>query len=75
MAYLNSIAAPYAHLGIEYIPLGGLDVSNFTRYLAMKNVPAVGGSWIAPRNLIQNKEWLTITTNARQAASKLGISD
>ena len=56
VAYLNSIAAPYAHLGIEYIPLGGLDVSNFTRYLAMKNVPAVGGSWIAPRNLIQNKE-------------------
>lgn len=73
IAYLNSMAAPYAHLGIEFIPLGGLDVNNFTRYLALKNVPAVGGSWIAPRDLIQNKAWTAITANAKQATSKLVI--
>lgn len=69
--YLKSMAAPYAHLGLEYIPLGGLDADNFTRYLALDNVPAVGGSWIAPRELIQKRDWETITRNARQATGKL----
>jgi 2-dehydro-3-deoxyphosphogluconate aldolase/(4S)-4-hydroxy-2-oxoglutarate aldolase len=71
ISYLKSMGAPYAHLGLEYIPLGGLDESNFTRYLALENVPAVGGSWIAPRDLIQNKAWAAITANARRATEQL----
>jgi 2-dehydro-3-deoxyphosphogluconate aldolase/(4S)-4-hydroxy-2-oxoglutarate aldolase len=71
IAYLNAIAGPYAHLGMEYIPLGGLDEKNFTRYLALKNVPAVGGSWIAPRDLIQKKDWATITANAQRAIQQV----
>jgi 2-dehydro-3-deoxyphosphogluconate aldolase/(4S)-4-hydroxy-2-oxoglutarate aldolase len=73
IAYLNSMAGPYAHLGLEYIPLGGLDENNFAGYLALKNVPAVGGSWIAPRELIQKKAWATITGNARRAIEKTRI--
>ena len=69
--YLNTMAGPYAHLGLEYIPLGGLDENNFTRYLALENVPAVGGSWIAPRDLIQKKDWSSITANAQRCAQKL----
>jgi 2-dehydro-3-deoxyphosphogluconate aldolase/(4S)-4-hydroxy-2-oxoglutarate aldolase len=69
--YLKSIAAPYAHLDLEYIPLGGLDAENFTRYLALENVPAVGGSWIAPRDLIRQRDWETITRNALEATGKL----
>jgi 2-dehydro-3-deoxyphosphogluconate aldolase/(4S)-4-hydroxy-2-oxoglutarate aldolase len=65
------MSAPYAHLGLEYIPLGGLDEGNFTRYLSLKNVPAVGGSWIAPRDLIQKKDWSTITANAQRALEKI----
>jgi len=64
--YLQTIGAPYAHLGLEYIPLGGLGPDNFTRYLALPNVTAVGGSWVAPRELIQKGDWKTITANARQ---------
>lgn len=71
VTYLNSIAGPYAHLGLEYIPLGGLDENNFTRYLALKNVPAVGGSWIAPRDLIQKQAWPAITNNAIRATQLL----
>jgi 2-dehydro-3-deoxyphosphogluconate aldolase/(4S)-4-hydroxy-2-oxoglutarate aldolase len=71
ITYLNAIAGPYAHLGLEYIPLGGLDENNFTRYLALKNVPAVGGSWIAPRDLIQKKDWSTITANAQRAIQQV----
>jgi 2-keto-3-deoxy-6-phosphogluconate aldolase len=34
-------------------------------------VPAVGGSWIAPRGLIQKRDWAAITRNAREATGKL----
>jgi 2-dehydro-3-deoxyphosphogluconate aldolase/(4S)-4-hydroxy-2-oxoglutarate aldolase len=71
ISYLQSVAAPYAHLDLEYIPLGGLDAENFTRYLALENVPAIGGSWIAPRELIRKRDWETITRNALEATGKL----
>lgn len=71
LPYLRSMAGPYAHRGLAFIPLGGLDETNFTTYLADPLVSAVGGSWIAPRGLIQKRNWEAITQNARQATSKL----
>ncbi|MBT8044572.1 MAG: bifunctional 4-hydroxy-2-oxoglutarate aldolase/2-dehydro-3-deoxy-phosphogluconate aldolase [Verrucomicrobiae bacterium] len=71
ISYLKSMAAPYAHLGLRYIPLGGLNFDNFTDYLALDLVPAVGGSWIAPRPLIQAQDWSAIRDNAQTAQAKL----
>ncbi|QDV70050.1 Putative KHG/KDPG aldolase [Rosistilla carotiformis] len=68
MRYLNSMAAPYAHLGLQFIPLGGLDAKNMASYLSSPLVPAIGGSWIAPRKLIQQKAWAEITENATEAS-------
>jgi 2-dehydro-3-deoxyphosphogluconate aldolase/(4S)-4-hydroxy-2-oxoglutarate aldolase len=67
MKYLSSMSAPYAHLGLRFIPLGGLNVENMGSYLAAPIVPAVGGSWIAPRTLIKQEDWPAITQNAAQA--------
>ena len=66
--YLQSIAAPYKHLEIKYIPLGGITLENMQPYFQTRLVPAVGGSWIAPEKLIRNKDWEEISTNARQAS-------
>lgn len=66
MAYLRSMHAPYAHLGLRFIPLGGLNADNMVTYLADPAVPAVGGSWIAPRKLIQQEDWSAITENAAE---------
>lgn len=68
LAYLKCMAAPYAHLKLRFIPLGGLDLGNVGRYLADPLVPAIGGSWLAPRELIKERNWGKITDNARQAA-------
>ena len=68
LPYLRSAAAPYAHLGVRFVPLGGIDLKNAERYLAESIVHALGGSWLAPRELIQRQDWATITANARQAA-------
>ena len=64
IAYLNSISAPYAHLGLQYIPLGGISTGNLAEYLADPAVPAVGGSWIAPRELIGKQDWAEIKNRA-----------
>lgn len=65
--YLRSMYAPYSHLGLQFIPLGGLNAGNMARYLFDAAVPAIGGSWIAPRELIQSKNWSAIIDNATEA--------
>ena len=66
--YLNSINAPYAHLGIEYIPLGGVSQNNLRSYLECPEVLGVGGSWLAPRRLIREKAWDEISRNCEKAS-------
>ncbi|TSA29496.1 MAG: bifunctional 4-hydroxy-2-oxoglutarate aldolase/2-dehydro-3-deoxy-phosphogluconate aldolase [Verrucomicrobiaceae bacterium] len=68
IGYLKSIAAPYAHLGLSFIPLGGVDAGNAESYLREPNILALGGSWIAPRDLIRKRDWLAITQRAGQVA-------
>ena len=67
LPYLKSMAAPYLHLDLRFIPLGGLSERNFGAYLASPLVGAVGGSWIAPRSLIQEKNWPEIRRRAETA--------
>src|SRR5690606_23678274 len=68
LGYLNSLAAPYAHLKLRYIPLGGLNPKNMRAYLENPYVAALGGSWIAPRELIAAERWDEITAHAQAAA-------
>lgn len=68
--YLNAVAAPYQHLGVRFIPLGGLNVENMTNYLANPAVAAIGGSWIAQREAILAGDWGTITTRAKAAVER-----
>ena len=68
LAYLRAMAAPYAHLGLRYIPLGGLTAANAGEYLDDPLIAAIGGSWIAPRDVIKGKNWSAITALAREAA-------
>ena len=67
LAHLKNIAAPYAHLGLDYIPLGGVNAGNMGEYLDFSGVAAIGGSWIAKREAIAAKDWAGITERAREA--------
>jgi 2-dehydro-3-deoxyphosphogluconate aldolase/(4S)-4-hydroxy-2-oxoglutarate aldolase len=68
LAYLKAIAAPYAHLGVRFLPLGGLHAGNAAAYLADPHISALGGSWLAPRSLIDAGDWKKITALAAEAA-------
>lgn len=67
LPYLRAMAAPYAHLGLRYIPLGGLTAANAAAYLQDPLIAAIGGSWIAPREAIKACDWPAIESNARAA--------
>jgi 2-dehydro-3-deoxyphosphogluconate aldolase/(4S)-4-hydroxy-2-oxoglutarate aldolase len=67
LSYLRAMAAPYAHLGLRYIPLGGLTEANAGTYLNDPLIAAIGGSWIAPRETIKAKDWTKIASSARGA--------
>jgi len=67
LSYLKSINAPYNHLGVKYIPLGGVSVDNLASYAQFSPVLAIGGSWIAGKDLIKAHDWKEITKRAREA--------
>ena len=69
LSYLRAMSAPYAHLGVRYIPLGGLTETNAGSYLQDPLISAIGGSWIAPRDLIKANDWANISASARGAAA------
>jgi len=68
LSYLKAVAAPYSHLDIAYIPLGGVSMKNLASYLEYPEVLAVGGSWLATRDLIREKDWDTVSRNCREAS-------
>jgi 2-dehydro-3-deoxyphosphogluconate aldolase/(4S)-4-hydroxy-2-oxoglutarate aldolase len=69
LAYLKAMAAPYQHLGVRFLPLGGVNEKNMSSYLADPLIAAIGGSWLAPREAIREKRWEHITTLAHQATT------
>ncbi|MBO4632245.1 MAG: bifunctional 4-hydroxy-2-oxoglutarate aldolase/2-dehydro-3-deoxy-phosphogluconate aldolase [Lentisphaeria bacterium] len=45
-AMLKSLIAPYRHLGIRFMPTGGVKPENVRSYLDIPEVAAVGGTWL-----------------------------
>ncbi len=58
---LKSLAGPFAHTGVKFIPTGGITAATLPDYLAIPQVAAVGGSWMAERKLVAEKAWAKIT--------------
>ncbi|GAB0031449.1 bifunctional 4-hydroxy-2-oxoglutarate aldolase/2-dehydro-3-deoxy-phosphogluconate aldolase [Helicobacter pylori] len=62
---LNAFNGPFK--GVKFCPTGGISADNMRSYLDLENVLCVGGSWLTPKNLIQNKEWDKITEICKRA--------
>ncbi|HUB87264.1 MAG TPA: bifunctional 4-hydroxy-2-oxoglutarate aldolase/2-dehydro-3-deoxy-phosphogluconate aldolase [Verrucomicrobiae bacterium] len=64
---LKSLAGPFGHTGVKFIPTGGINVAALPNYLAVPQVAAVGGSWMAERKLVAEKAWGKITALTAEA--------
>ena len=69
-AMLKNIIAPYAHTGVGINPTGGVNLDNLGDWLAVPQVRAVGGTWIATKKDIAEGNWDKIAKNARDAVAK-----
>ncbi len=71
--FLSSFAAPLPRA--RFCPTGGISAETAPGYLALPNVTCVGGSWIAPPELLAAKDWAGIAERARAAAALATASD
>jgi 2-dehydro-3-deoxyphosphogluconate aldolase/(4S)-4-hydroxy-2-oxoglutarate aldolase len=54
----------------RFVPTGGVTLESMDAYLALRNVVAVGGSWIASNKDIAARNWPAITANAKAAVAQ-----
>lgn len=64
---LKSIAAPYLHLGLRFMPTGGVSTENLAEYLAYAPIVAAGGTWIAKPEDLKAGRWNEIRDRCKQA--------
>jgi len=65
--WLRAVAEPLPD--VRFCPTGGINGGNAGDYLALPNVLAVGGSWVAPAKAIASGDFAGITARARAAAA------
>ncbi|MEO9340655.1 2-dehydro-3-deoxy-phosphogluconate aldolase [Mesorhizobium sp. SB112] len=65
-SFLKALASPLA--GMKFCPTGGVSAKNANDYLSLPNVVCVGGSWVAPDDLVAAKDWDAIEALAREAS-------
>lgn len=64
---LRAFAGPLP--AMRFCPTGGIGPANAPAYLALPNVPCLGGSWVAPQALVAKGDWAGIEALARSAAA------
>lgn len=65
ISLLKSFASPFPD--ISFCPTGGIEEKNAKSYLDLDNVICVGGSWVAPKDLIENDDFTAIEKLAQSA--------
>lgn len=65
--FLKAISSPIADM--KFCPTGGISLKNANDYLSLPNVVCVGGSWVAPKDMVVAGDWAGITKLAAEAAA------
>ena len=61
--YLRAVASPLADA--VFCPTGGISAETAADWLALSNVACVGGTWVAPKDLLAAGDFATITARAK----------
>jgi 2-dehydro-3-deoxyphosphogluconate aldolase/(4S)-4-hydroxy-2-oxoglutarate aldolase len=67
VGWLKAVHAPLPD--IMFCPTGGITTGNARDYLALPNVPFVGGTWLATEQIIRERRWDELTERARDAVA------
>lgn len=66
---LKNFAGPFSQ--VKFMPTGGINAENLQSYIKLKNVLAVGGSWMVKPELVDNGRWDEITSECSKAVAAL----
>lgn len=64
-AVIKALSAPFP--AVRFVPTGGITLDTLPDYLSIPAVLAVGGTWIAPRNVIAAQSFKEITQRVSEA--------
>ena len=67
LGMLQALGAPFPD--VLFCPTGGITRATAADYLALPNVACVGGSWVAPKTMLDIGDWAGIEALARDAAA------
>jgi 2-dehydro-3-deoxyphosphogluconate aldolase/(4S)-4-hydroxy-2-oxoglutarate aldolase len=67
VALLRALAPVFP--GVAFCPTGGIEERSAPDYLALPNVPMVGGSWMVPRDAVEAGDWPRLRRLAERAAA------
>ena len=68
---LKALIAPYKHLGVRFMPTGGVTMDNMKSYLEVKEIMAVGGTWLAKSDDLKAGRWDVISQIAMDTAARI----
>jgi 2-dehydro-3-deoxyphosphogluconate aldolase/(4S)-4-hydroxy-2-oxoglutarate aldolase len=66
---LSALNAPHAHLHPGFIPTGGVTVDTIPDWFELDCVLAVGGTWIASKQMLADGDWQAVYDNACRAVA------
>ena len=69
LTYVKLLSGPFG--GVEFNPSGGVTGATFESYLALPNVVAVGGSWVAPQDWISGRQFEKIREAVRDTVMRV----
>lgn len=69
---VRALRGPFPEVG--FVPSGGVTLATAVQYLADPGVPAVSGSWMAPRELIAAGDFATIERLSTEATMAIAAS-
>lgn len=67
LTMIKALAGPYVN--VKFMPTGGISLKNAPEYLSCNKVFAVGGSWIAKKELINAGKFDEIAALAKEAVA------
>jgi len=67
LGMLKALYGPFPD--VLFCPTGGITSDTAPEFLALPNVPCVGGSWLTPGAAVASGDWKTIVALATHASS------
>lgn len=67
---LKALSGPYGHLGLTFVPTGGISIENMCDYLRVPQVDMIAGTWLAKKDVVAAGNWERITQLAREALER-----